>query len=114
MVTWAKLKSPQEEDIHFDARARFWSKVSGGESCWEWNGSRNEDGYGIVKRDGKLRKAHRLAYELAWGPIPDGLLIRHRCDNPPCCRPTHLIPGTKLDNARDRDRRYHDLYEDRT
>lgn len=46
-----------------------------------------------------------MAYELSNGPIPDGLLVRHSCDNPPCCNPAHLLTGTTADNMRDRDER---------
>lgn len=72
--------------------------------CWEWSGSRNADGYGIftATRLGLANaRAHRLLYELAVGPIPEGLLLRHSCDNPPCVNPDHLIPGTQDDNMKD-------------
>lgn len=63
-------------------------------------------GYGRFQYEGRLLKsAHRVAYELAVGPIPVGLLVRHTCDNPPCCNPAHLELGTNADNASDRDTR---------
>jgi hypothetical protein len=87
------------------AEARFWRKVDvrGPDECWEWTGSRLPFGYGqIVARYGHPSiKTHRFAYELANGPIPDGLKVLHRCDNPPCCNPAHLFLGTLLDNRRD-------------
>lgn len=71
------------------------------QGCWEYRGPKFANGYGQVKVDGTPRLAHRVAYELWVGPIPDGLLIRHKCDNPPCMNPDHLETGTNLDNRRD-------------
>ncbi len=85
------------------AEVRFWAKVDRtGDGCWEWQASRDRKGYGqfAIKGSGSFG-AHRLAYAYAVGPIPDGLMLRHTCDNPPCCRPDHLIPGTAYDNAQD-------------
>lgn len=86
---------------------RFWSKVSmaGPDECWEWMGSRNTGGYGWFKVGDRATGSHRVAFELTSGPIPDGLLIRHRCDNPPCCNPAHMELGTPADNAADRTER---------
>jgi hypothetical protein len=69
--------------------------------CWLWTGARNRQGYGHVGDHYHTRFAHRVAYELARGPIPDGLMICHRCDNPRCVNPAHLYAGTAVDNARD-------------
>lgn len=70
--------------------------------CLEWQGSRIKgDGHGNIYVSGKATLAHRLAWELENGPIPDGMLVCHRCDNPPCCDVTHLFLGTYADNARD-------------
>lgn len=68
--------------------------------CWVFTGSK-PNGYGQISKDGKLVLAHRLSYEMAYGPIADGLGLLHRCDNPPCCRPDHLIPGTQAANVAD-------------
>lgn len=79
-----------------------WEVTSAG--CWEWSGKRNDAGYGLftAKKHGYLNaRAHRAMWEFTNGPIPEGLLIRHRCDNPPCVNPDHLEPGTTADNSTD-------------
>jgi hypothetical protein len=81
---------------------RFWPRVAFGDGCWEWQGSRVSNGYGHINGIGN-GYAHRAAWELTYGPIPDGLQVLHRCDNPPCVRLDHLFIGTTLDNMRDRD-----------
>lgn len=68
--------------------------------CWEWNGYCNEYGYGIFNWDRHI-KAHRFIFECYNGPIPDGLFVCHKCDNPPCCNPEHLFLGTEQDNKND-------------
>ncbi len=81
---------------------RFWPKVriGGPGECWPWTaGSTNE--YGHFYANGETLQAPRVAYELAHGPIPDSLMIRHTCDNPPCCNPAHLEPGTHVQNMLD-------------
>ena len=85
---------------------RFWAKVPTlGVGCWEWAGGRdNDEGYGRI-REGRggspFLLTHRVAWELTQGPIPDGLMVLHKCDNPPCVRPDHLFLGTNTDNMRD-------------
>lgn len=71
--------------------------------CREWQGGRDKDGYGKTMLWGRPISAHRASYLLNIGPIPDGLDVLHRCDNPPCVEPTHLFTGTNMDNIRDRD-----------
>lgn len=89
-----------------EVMARFWDKVTRGEpgECWEWQEkSRHEFGYGVfrpTKHSGSV-KAHRFAWAAVNGEIVDGVVIRHKCDNPPCCNPAHLEPGTQLDNMQD-------------
>lgn len=69
--------------------------------CREWQKALNNDGYGLIRNGAKIVSAHRLAYELANGPIPAGLLVRHTCDNRKCVNPDHLLVGTNQDNTRD-------------
>lgn len=87
--------------------ARFWSKADrrGPDECWEWKACRTtkRGGYGqfrVTLAPGKnvVLYSHRAAYEATFGAPPVGLL-RHKCDNPPCCNPAHLIPGTHADNT---------------
>lgn len=82
---------------------RFWAKVRRDPTgCWEWTGYRHYRwGYGHIAVNRKVQNAHRVAWELTEGEIPAGLLVLHRCDNPPCCRPAHLFLGTHDDNMKD-------------
>ena len=79
----------------------FWSQVAKGDGCWVWTGLKNGDGYGSVWFGKRMDGTHRVAWTLTNGPIPDGMMVLHRCDNPPCCRPDHLFLGTQADNVRD-------------
>jgi hypothetical protein len=92
-------------DLNPDRSARFSAKVdrSGGpDACWPWRGFRDPKDYGHFFFDGAYVYAHREAWAQANGLIPEGLCILHRCDNPPCCNPAHLWPGTKAENNADK------------
>ena len=80
---------------------RFWNKVNKSDGCWLWDASTKGNGYGQFRIDGKTKWAHRVAYELAVGDIPDGMHVMHLCDNPLCCRPDHLAVGTRKQNMED-------------
>ena len=84
-------------------KARFWSKVvMGSDCCWEWDGAyRAKDNYGAFTVGRKTFSAPRFAYEMEYGPIPEGLLILHSCDNRKCIRPEHLEAGTQAKNIKD-------------
>lgn len=91
-----------------DRLARFYAKVNrSSEGCWPWMGTRMPRGYGLFnggRFDGRQRTryAHRLMWELANGRrIRTGEVVRHTCDNPPCCNPSHLIIGTQAENVND-------------
>ncbi len=74
-----------------DPLAKFWSKVDMTGDCWIWTGARNSRGYGNLNINGKSVLAHRFAYELEYGLIPEGDFIRHKCLNNSCVRPDHML-----------------------
>lgn len=88
---------------------RFWSKVklASKSVCWDWQASTEKrNGYGqFGVGDGRWDRAHRVAWRLVHGEIPEGMCVLHTCDNRRCVNPNHLYLGTKKSNAQDRERR---------
>lgn len=80
---------------------RFWEKVDKSGDCWIWTGYTNPAGYGTFGMDRSVKLAHRVAYEMLVVPIPVGMCLCHRCDNPPCVNPAHMFVGTQRDNTND-------------
>lgn len=83
--------------------ARFLTSFSVGDDCWEWSGKKLlPTGYGRFNYGKSWFLAHRVAWRYWHGPVPKGLVVRHKCDHKPCVRPDHLELGTTQDNERDK------------
>jgi len=79
---------------------RFWEKVDKSGDCWKWTASK-ANGYGIFRINNKKVYAHRFSWLIHNSPVPVGMYVCHRCDNPGCCNPGHLFLGTAKDNMQD-------------
>lgn len=102
LITWPKT-------LLFEKR--FWSKVDKTASCWNWTGSWTGNSknahykYGCIRINQKTYYAHRIAWELTKGSIPNGMEVLHHCDNPSCVRPDHLFLGNKFTNMQDKEKK---------
>jgi hypothetical protein len=91
-----------------DVRERFFRKVeqpANGSACWPWIASKKSDGYGHFFFGGRMDTAHRASWMLFRGPIPTGLFVLHKCDNPSCVNPDHFFLGDHQANADDKMRK---------
>lgn len=86
---------------------RVWARIEkrGPDECWLWRGASDPGGYAVMNIKGRKTRVTRLLWEQVHGAIPPGLLVRHTCDNPPCCSPAHHLLGTHADNMQDMHRR---------
>lgn len=80
--------------------------------CWEWQSGSSQE-YGHLTWKGVSKRAHRVAYEIWRGHVPEGVSVLHQCDNPPCCNPTHLFLGTHQDNVDDKVRKSRHTFGER-
>ena len=103
-VNPAHLRKFSHLDLEW-ASLRFWPFVKKMEGCWEWMGKRGPKGYGIFNYNYRSVNAQRISWMINNGPIPNKLLVCHRCDNPPCVNPEHLFIGTHQNNMDDRQRK---------
>jgi hypothetical protein len=109
-TTRLRLTKDEGWGVVFDSSdlRRFIAKVEAGDGCWLWTSQRTPEGYGqfhFGRRGTPPWYAHRLAWELSNGPIPDGLSVLHHCDTPSCVNPQHLFLGTQTDNMQDASRK---------
>lgn len=107
---WKRHGNPEKTvraSVKESLRERFervgWTEEG---ACWLWNGRRDRIGYGVLDYQNRTELAHRIAYTARIGPIPEGHVVRHTCDNPPCVNPEHLLLGTQRENMNDMTERF--------
>lgn len=98
-----RKKNPDLANVYWETVDRLLAKldINIGD-CWIWNGAKFSNHYGLLSINNKNYLTHRIAYALFIGPIPRGLNVLHKCDNPPCCNPAHLFLGTQAENMVDK------------
>lgn len=92
------VKEANEKTIKKIKRFSYINQKTG---CWEWQKYKNKLGYGYISYRGTQLKAHRTSWIVFKGPIPDGMCVLHKCDNPKCINPDHLFLGTQFENIKD-------------
>lgn len=97
--------TPGLKGRHGPVEERFWHFVSNGapDACWPWTDNSDKDGYGAIRTPSTQLRAHRVSFEIHNPDVSiKGMVVRHKCNNPPCVNPAHLLAGTHLDNMADR------------
>lgn len=90
---------PEQPTPRCNTAERFWAKVNKTDTCWLWTAYKSNGGYGRIKVDGQMVPAHRVAYKLLVGPIPEGMELDHLCRVRHCVNPAHLEPVTHGENT---------------
>jgi hypothetical protein len=98
---YAPAGTTQTDPAHLAKRLANGLAAAQDGKCWEWTRICNQHGYGQLRVAGRMVYAHRLAYELGVGEIPDGMHVLHQCDNPRCINPAHLSVGTRSQNMKE-------------
>src|SRR5262252_2328820 len=102
---WRKYGDPtkvvQKQHHGLTLHERYDRYTKRGEECWQWIGHKDPNGYGRLNVDGYPMLAHRVAYLVKYGSIPEGMFVLHKCDHPWCVNPAHLFLGTQSDNLQD-------------
>lgn len=97
----AESSSPVAHQRYCSLVCAFWSGIRKDAACWNWTKGLMSAGYGYVDFQSTRHWTHRLSWEIARGPIPEGMSVLHDCDNPRCVNPDHLFVGTQKDNRQD-------------
>jgi len=112
-------RNPGKQALRAPLAERLWDQTEKTATHWWYLGARDPDGYGRICEGGaavrgaKYLRAHRAAWIVTYGPIPDGMQVLHKCDEPQCVRPEHLFLGTNLDNVADRESKHRNRFGER-